>query len=296
MSATLVSATWLTANLDKVVVLDASSHLPTAGRNPREEFDAAHIPGAQRFDIDRIADPHSPLPHMVPSPDDFTAHMRALGLSNDDHVVMYDDSDIRSAARGWWMMRLFGHVKISILDGGLAAWKTVGGDMETGPAHERPMGDFAPRRPAGVGVTYMASLKARIEAGKGGQILDARAAARFAGTAPEPRKGLRAGHIPGSRNLPFTALLNEDGTYRDAEVMREQFSASGITPDAPVVTSCGSGVTACVLALGLHILGNDAVSVYDGSWTEWGASDAPIETGTADQARQHSAISDRESG
>lgn len=296
MAPVLVSAAWLHDNLSSVRVFDASSHLPTVKRNAAAEFAEAHIPGAMRFDIETIADQDHPMPHMVPSPDGFATAMRDLGLGNDDHVVFYDDSDIRTAARGWWMMRLFGHVNISILDGGLAAWKAVGGDMETGPAHERPMGDFAPRRPAGVGVTDMASLKARIEAGKGGQILDARAAARFAGTAPEPRKGLRAGHIPGSRNLPFTALLNEDGTYRDAEVMREQFSASGITPDAPVVTSCGSGVTACVLALGLHILGNDAVSVYDGSWTEWGASDAPIETGTADQARQHSAISDRESG
>ena len=282
MSATLVSATWLGAHLDDVVVLDASSHLPTAGRNPHEEFHAAHIPGAQRFDIDRIADPDSHLPHMVPTPDDFAAHMRALGLSNDDHVVMYDDSDVRSAARGWWMMRLFGHRTVSILDGGLPAWKAAGGDMEAGPAQDRPMGDFSPQQPAGVGVVDMASLRASIESGDGGQILDARASARFAGSAPEPRKGLRAGHIPGSHNLPFTALLNADGTYQDAGTMRARFVESGIAPDAPVVTSCGSGVTACVLAVSLHILGNEAVSVYDGSWTEWGASDAPIETGAAE--------------
>lgn len=282
MSSTLVSATWLTAHLDEVVVLDASSHLPTAGRNPQEEFLAAHIPGAQRFDIDRIADPGNPLPHMVPAQDDFAAHMRALGLTNDDHVVMYDDSDVKSAARGWWMMRLFGHRKVSVLDGGLAAWKAAGGKMDSGPATERASGTFAARAAAGVGVIDMASLRAGITSGDGGQILDARAAARFAGAAPEPRKGLRAGHIPGSRNLPFTALLNADGTYLDADSLRARFTASGIAPDAPVVASCGSGVTACVLALGLHILGNDAVSVYDGSWTEWGASDAPIETGAAE--------------
>ena len=282
MSATLVSATWLGAHLDDVVVLDASSHLPTAGRNPHEEFHAAHIPGAQRFDIDRIADPCNPLPHMAPSPADFAAHMRAIGLTQDDHVVMYDDSDVRSAARGWWMMRLFGHTRVSILDGGLAAWKAAGGDMEAGPAQDRPMGDFLARPAAGVGVVDMASLRARIESADGEQILDARASARFAGTAPEPRKGLRAGHIPGSRNLPFSDLLNADGTYQDADTMRARFVASGIASDAPVVTSCGSGVTACVLAVGLHILGNEAVSVYDGSWTEWGASDAPIETGVRD--------------
>jgi thiosulfate/3-mercaptopyruvate sulfurtransferase len=282
MIPTLVSADWLKTNLHQVVVFDASSHLPTAGRNPREEFLAAHIPGAQRFDIDRIADPDSQLPHMAPSPDDFAIHMRALGLTNDDHVVMYDDSDVKSAARGWWMMRLFGHATVSILDGGLAAWKSAGGTLESAPPDDRQAGNFTARPAAGVGVVDMAALLAGIESGTAGQILDARAAARFAGAAPEPRKGLRAGHIPGSRNLPFTDLLNEDGTYRDAHSMRDLFAATGITPDSPVVTSCGSGVTACVLAVGLHLLGNEAVSVYDGSWTEWGASDAPIETGAAE--------------
>ncbi len=282
MTSTLVSATWLKANLDQVVILDASSHLPTAGRNPHDEFIAAHIPGAQRFDIDRIADPDSHLPHMAPSPDDFAAHMRALGLSNGDHVVMYDDSDVRSAARGWWMMRLYGHETVSILDGGLTAWKAAGGTLESGPADDRPAGGFAARQPAGVGVVDMATLRAGLDSGSTGQILDARAAARFAGDAPEPRKGLRAGHIPGSRNLPFSDLLNEDGTYRHVDDLRELFVAAGIVPEAPVATSCGSGVTACVLAVGLHLLGNDAVSVYDGSWTEWGASESPIETGPAE--------------
>ena len=282
MRSTLVSAAWLADHLDEVVVFDASSHLPTAGRNPHEEFAAAHIPGAQRFDIDSIADPASQLPHTVPSPTDFTAHMRALGLTNDDHVVMYDDSDVRSAARGWWMMRLFGHDRVSILDGGLAAWKAHGGGLEAGPPHLRPAGDFRARPAAGVAVVDMETLLTGIASGTGEQILDARAASRFAGKAPEPRKGLRAGHIPGSRNLPFTALLNDDGTYRDARAMRDLFTAAGIAPDAPVAASCGSGVTACVLAVGLHLLGNETVSVYDGSWTEWGASTAPIETGLVD--------------
>jgi len=282
MHSTLVSAAWLADHLDEVVVFDASSHLPTAGRNPHEEFAAAHIPGAQRFDIDSIADPASQLPHMVPSPEDFAVHMRALGLTNDDHVVIYDDSDVRSAARGWWMMRLFGHDGVSILDGGLAAWKANGGSLEAGPARQLPASDFMARPAAGVAVVDMETLLAGIASGSSEQILDARAANRFAGEAPEPRKGLRAGHIPGSRNLPFTALLNDDGTYRDARAMRDLFTAAGIAPDAPVTTSCGSGVTACVLAVGLHLLGNETVSVYDGSWTEWGASTAPIETGPAD--------------
>ena len=282
MSSALVSANWLKDHLGEVVVLDASNPLPTAGRNPHEEFAAAHVPGAQRFDIDRISDPDSRLPHTVPSPTDFAAHMRTLGLTNDDHIVMYDDSDVKSAARGWWMMRLFGHQKVSILDGGLAAWKAGGGDLESGPARERQAGDFTARPAAGAALVDMATLQAGIASGTGGQILDARSAGRFAGEAPEPRKGLRAGHIPGSRNLPFTALFNEDGTYRDAEAMRDLFTEAGIAPDAPVATSCGSGVTACVLALGLHLLGNETVSVYDGSWTEWGASEAPIMTGPAD--------------
>ncbi|MGB1176948.1 MAG: sulfurtransferase, partial [Candidatus Puniceispirillaceae bacterium] len=147
------------------------------------------------------------------------------------------------------------------------------------PARQRPAGSFSAGKSAGADVVDMAALQSWIEAGTAGQILDARAAARFAGEAPEPRKGLRAGHIPGSRNLPFTRLLNEDGTYRDAEALRDLFTASGISPDAPVAASCGSGVTACVLAVGLHLLGNEDVAVYDGSWTEWGASNAPIETG-----------------
>lgn len=282
MSSTLVSATWLKDHLDEVVVLDASSHLPTAGRNPHEEFATAHIPGARRFDIDRISDPDSKLPHTVPSPADFAGHMRALGLTTEDHIVMYDDSAVKSAARGWWMMRLFGHEKVSILDGGLDAWKTVGGDLEAGPARDRPVGDFVAQPATGAAVVDMATLQAGLSSGTGEQILDARAAARFAGDAPEPRKGLRAGHIPGSRNLPFDQLLNEDGTYRDAEAMQKLFTGAGLTLDAPIVTSCGSGVTACVLAVGLHMLGHEAVSVYDGSWTEWGASDAPIMTGPAD--------------
>ena len=281
MTPILVSATWLKAHLDQVVVLDASNHLPTAGRDPHEEFAAAHIPGAQRFDIDRIANTDSQLPHMVPSPAEFAAHMRDLGLADTDHVVLYDDSDVKSAARGWWMLRLFGHINVSILDGGLAMWKAAGGDIESGSPVRRPPGSFTSRPATGVGVVDMPSLRANIEFGTAGQVLDARAAARFAGDAPEPRKGLRSGHIPGSRNLPFSRLMKEDGTYRDADAIRALFVEAGIAPDEPVTTTCGSGVTACVLAVGLHLLGNEAVTIYDGSWTEWGASDAPIETGPA---------------
>ena len=279
MAPVLVSAAWLHDNLSSVRVFDASSHLPTVKRNAAAEFAEAHIPGAMRFDIETIADQDHPMPHMVPSPDGFATAMRDLGLGNDDHVVFYDDSDIRTAARGWWMMRLFGHERVSILDGGLAAWRSIGGALDSGDSAPVSPGDFTSRPSVGVSVVDFDSLSSQVSEGSTGQILDARAAARFAGEAPEPRRGLRAGHIPGSRNLPFSRLMNEDGTWKDGDAIRKLFTDAGIDPAAPVITSCGSGVTACVLAAGLVSLGNDKVTVYDGSWTEWGSSDAPIETG-----------------
>lgn len=282
MADLLVSADWLKSHYEAVRIFDVSNHLPTANRQPEAEFENGHIPGAGRFDIDRIADPDSALPHTVPSPQAFEAHMRALGLNNDDHVVLYDDSDVKSAARGWWMLRLFGHARVSILNGGLAAWKQAGGKLQSGAAAQPPAGTFTSRPAIGVDVVTMDQLIAGIAEGTAGQILDARAAARFAGEAPEPRKGLRAGHIPGSRNLPFSALFDPDGQYRDTETIRTLFDAAGIDISAPVTTTCGSGVTACALAVGLALIGNERTIVYDGSWTEWGASDAPIETGAAD--------------
>ena len=282
MADILVSAEWLLANHGNVRIFDVSNHLPTANRRAKEEFETAHIPGAGRFDIDRIADPDSSLPHTVPSPAVFEAHMRALGLHDADHVVLYDDSDIKTAARGWWMLRLFGHQHVSILNGGLAAWKLAGGTLESGAAAQQTGGSFTSRPAIGVGVVTIDRLRDGIAEGTAGQILDARAAARFAGEAPEPRKGLRAGHIPGSRNLPFSELFDDDGQYRDEEAIRSLFDTAGIDTGAPVTTTCGSGVTACALAVGLALTGNENTIVYDGSWTEWGAGDAPIETGGAD--------------
>ena len=282
MADILVSAEWLLANHGNVRIFDVSNHLPTANRRANDEFEDAHIPGAGRFDIDRIADPDSRLPHTVPSPAVFETHMRALGLHDDDHVVLYDDSDIKTAARGWWMLRFFGHAQVSILNGGLAAWKLAGGTLESGAAAQQTGGSFTSRPAIGVGVVTMDRLRDGIAEGTAGQILDARAAARFSGEAPEPRKGLRAGHIPGSRNLPFSELFDDDGQYRDEEAIRSLFDAAGIDTGAPVTTTCGSGVTACALAVGLALIGNENTIVYDGSWTEWGAGDAPIETGGAD--------------
>lgn len=281
MPPVLVSAEWLGSHLDGVRIFDASSHLPTVKRDAVAEFEAAHIPGAHRFDIDAIADKAHPMPHMVPSPAFFTECLQGLGVNQDDHVIVYDDSDVKTATRAWWMMRLFGHANVSILDGGLVAWRNAGGALESGVPADRPAGNFTAAPAIGADVVTLESLAAAIAAGTAGQILDARAAARFAGDAPEPRPGLRAGHIPGSNNLPFNILLKEDGTFKDAETIRGLFKDAGIDPDAPVTTSCGSGVTACVLTAGLALAGNEQVTVYDGSWTEWGSSDEPIETGPA---------------
>lgn len=283
MAPVVVSADWLASNLGSVRVFDASSHLPTVKRDAGAEFLAAHIPGALRFDIDAIADKTHPMPHMVPTPGFFAESLQALGVNQNDHVVVYDDSDVKTAARAWWMMRLFGHAQVSILDGGLAAWKAAGGALESGAPSDVPRGNFTAGPAVGAGVVDLDRLAVAVAGGTAGQIADARAAARFAGDAPEPRPGLRAGHIPGSCNLPFTRLLNEDGTMRDAAAIRTVFAEAGIDPDAPVTTSCGSGVTACVLAAGLALAGNGQVTVYDGSWTEWGSSDEPIETGPARQ-------------
>ena len=283
MAPVVVSADWLASNLGSVRVFDASSHLPTVKRDAGAEFLAAHIPGALRFDIDAIADKTHPMPHMVPTPGFFAESLQALGVNQNDHVVVYDDSDVKTAARAWWMMRLFGHARVSILDGGLAAWKAAGGALERGEPSDVPRGNFTAGAAVGVGVVDIDRLAAAVAGGTAGQIADARAAARYAGDAPEPRPGLRAGHIPGSCNLPFTRLLNEDGTMRDAAAIRTVFAEAGIDPDAPVTASCGSGVTACVLAAGLALAGNRQVTVYDGSWTEWGSSEEPIETGSARQ-------------
>ena len=281
MAPVLVSGHWLESKLESVRVFDASSHLPTVKRDAAAEFLNAHIPGAQRFDIDAIADKSHPMPHMVPSPAFFAESLRALGVNDNDHVVVYDDSDIKTAARAWWMMRLFGHARVSILDGGLAAWKAAGGKLESGAPSHVPPGNFTARPSVDVGVVDIETLAGAVGGGTAGQIADARAAARFAGEAPEPRPGLRAGHIPGSQSLPFNKLLKKDGTMLDAAAIRTVFKDAGIDPDAPVTATCGSGVTACVLAAGLVLAGNSQVSVYDGSWTEWGSSDEPIETGPA---------------
>ena len=278
----IVNAEWLTRNLGKpgIKVFDATSHLPTLGRNANAEHLACRIAGSLRFDIDKIADKSSPLPHTLPAADQFQSQMQNLGLENDDHVIVYCDSVFLSSARAWWMLRLFGHEKVSVLDGGLKSWLARSGATETGPMTDASKGGFTVRAPVGAQMILMDSLRQLVTLGVAGQIADARSAGRFAGTDPEPRAGLRGGHMPGASNVPITSLINQDGGLRSPEEIAAAFAAGGIETDRPVITTCGSGVTACGLALGLALLGNENVFVYDGSWSEWGASDAPVEAST----------------
>jgi len=275
----LVTADWLLAHHASVKLFDATSHLPTLGRNANQEYSERRIAGAGRFDIDKIADKSSTLPHTLPDAAFFEQQMQHLGVNNDDHVVVYCDSIFLSAARAWWMLRLFGHDRVSVLNGGLKAWVAIDGPLETGaPAVAEAAGNFTVRPSAGAQMIPMASLRQMVENNVAGQIADARSPGRFAGVDPEPRAGLRGGHIPGSSNVPIASLIADDGGLRPVDEISAAFEAGGIDVSRPVITSCGSGVTACGLALGLALLGNEQVFVYDGSWSEWGASGAPIDT------------------
>ncbi len=277
----LVNATWLANNLEKVKLFDATTHLPTLGRNANAEYIERRIAGAGRFDIDKIADTNSSLPHTLPDAQFFQKQMQILGVNNDDHVVVYCDSVFLSAARAWWMLRLFGHSRVSVLDGGLKAWMAINGALDSGEAiPSTSLGDFSLRPSVGAQAIPMTSLLQLVENGIAGQIADARSPGRFEGMDPEPRSGLRGGHIPGSLNVPIFSLLNKTGTLRSLDEIQSAFENGGIDVRRPVITTCGSGVTACGLALGLALLGNENVFVYDGSWSEWGGSDAPIETGS----------------
>lgn len=278
----LVTTDWLAQRLGApgVVVADATYHLPNTGRSGHAEYLAGHIPGAVFFDVDGIRDESDPLPHMLPSADAFSAAMSRLGIANGDHVVAYDAHGLMSAARAWWMLRVFGHERVSLLDGGLPKWRREGRPLEPGEVR-REAGRFgAVLRPELVRAKrdLLANLDSRRE-----QVVDARSAARFEGSAPEPRAGLRGGHIPGSRSLPYDALLDrEHRTVLSPERIGAAFDAAGIDRTRPVVCSCGSGVTAAVLAFGLFLTGKDDAAVYDGSWSEWGLpGDTPVETGKA---------------
>ncbi|MDP6706860.1 MAG: 3-mercaptopyruvate sulfurtransferase [Alphaproteobacteria bacterium] len=272
----LVSTDWLAGHLDDadLKVVDGSWYLPAEKRDPKAEYAEAHLPGAVYFDIDAVADAASPLPHMFPSAEVFQQAVGTLGIANGDRVVCYDGGSMTAAGRVWWMFRAFGHQRVSILNGGSGKWRREG----------RPM---TAELPEVVGQAYNATFDARlvrsveevlaIAADGAEQIIDARSAGRFDGTAPEPRAGLRSGHMPGACNLPYNDLLADDGTLKDADELAGLFEKSGIGLDKPVVASCGSGVSATVLLLGLHVLGHEGGSLYDGSWSEWGSrEDTPV--------------------
>jgi thiosulfate/3-mercaptopyruvate sulfurtransferase len=255
----LVSTDWLAAHLrdPSLRVLDGSWHMPQARRDPRAEFLAAHIPGAVFFDIDAIADHTTPLPHMLPAPDAFAHAVGDLGVGTGDLVVVYDTRGVVSAARVWWTFRAFGHDAVAVLDGGLPKWKAEARPVESGDAKPVTRAFRATRRPELV--RDLAAMRDNVTG------------------RPEPRAGLRGGHIPGSLNLPSDTLLRPDGTLLSPAELRKRFEAAGVDFSRPVTTTCGSGITASVLAFGLHLLGHQRVAVYDGSWTEWGGrADTPV--------------------
>ena len=274
----LVSTDWLLAHLSDpgVVVIDASWHMPATNRDGRREFLAGHIPGAAFFDLDAVSDHTSPLPHMLPSPEDFASAMGALGVSNDVRVVVYDAAGLFSAPRLWWMLRIFGHEHVAILDGGLPKWTAEGRPLDKGEAHPTAR-VFTPHFNAAA-VADVAQVRDALDSGSA-QVLDARAAPRFLGQAPEPRAGLASGHMPGALNLPMTDLI-ADGRLKEPDALEAALTAIGVSGDKPVITSCGSGVSAAVITLALARLGRPIGRLYDGSWTEWGGrSDLPVATG-----------------
>ncbi len=266
----LVSTEWLAAHLaaPDVRLVDASWYLPQMGRDANMEYAQAHIPGAVFFDIDEICDIDSHLPHMLPSPEKFSSRVRRMGLGDGNRIVIYDGSGCLSAARVWWMFRVFGHPDVAVLDGGFPKWRNEGRLTEDLPPHPRERHFTA--RLNNLMVRDLSQIRANVVSNRE-QIIDARSAGRFAGTELEPRPELTGGNIPGSINIPFTDLLNaEDGTFLPEDKMRRVLSAAGVDLKRPMVTTCGSGVTAAIISLALYLVGCPNTALYDGSWSEWG--------------------------
>ncbi len=276
---TLVSTQWLAAHLKDpdLRVLDASWYLPGSKRDPFAEYQAAHIPGARFFDLDDVSDHRSDLPHMVPSVEKFMSRMRAIGVGDGHQIVVYDGSGLFSAPRVWWLFKLMGQMDIAVLDGGFPKWQAEGHPVEDLPPILRDRHMMVRRQNQMVKDVTQVSAASKLGES---EIVDARSPGRFYGKDPEPRPGLRAGHIPGSKNVFYKDLLKADDTMKSPDEMRQVFLEAGVDLDKPVITSCGSGVTAAILSLGLTRMGKTDHSLYDGSWTEWGMFPTlPIATG-----------------
>ena len=275
----LVKTDWLAQHLQApdVRVVDASWYMPAANRNAQAEFEEAHIPGAVFFDIDEISDTSTDLPHMLPPPEKFSARARKLGLGDGNRIVIYDGAGLFSAARVWWMFRVFGHDDVAVLNGGMPKWRKENRPVESGTPS--PQARHFTARTNHLLVGDLDQLRHNLDS-KAEQVVDARSAKRFAGLEPEPRTGVRSGHIPGSLNLPYSEILDpETKTVLPAEKLAARFADAGIDLSKPIVTSCGSGITASALTLGLFLLGRTDAAVYDGSWSEWGGrKDTPVET------------------